>query len=212
MAINFKYALYEVFISVLSKSEEMGGNRQTTTSRSTSYGRYIHSNQSINQSKGAKERKEKKSRAEHSKTSISTTFCLRKKAKKKERKNEMKRRPRSAKEADQLLALSECLRSVALTVMEEWAKEDFSASAPSPSQFLSAASATKDTTNTYTDTARVLPSARLWEAEKTIEAVSGTLVGKEGEWISKLLPRKQALNRGILVSATLFSSLFYFFL
>ena len=70
----------------------------------------------------------------------------------------MERLPRSPSEADQLLQLSNLLHNAALTVKEEWAKEDFPAS---PS---------------VQDTARILPSVRLWEATKTIEAVSGALV------------------------------------
>lgn len=89
----------------------------------------------------------------------------------------MERLPRSSEEADKLLALSDLLRSAALTVKEEWVKEDFlaPASTPAPSQPQShlAADASKHTT---ADTARILPSPRLWEAEKTIETVSGALV------------------------------------
>ncbi|EAS33659.3 O-methyltransferase [Coccidioides immitis RS] len=69
----------------------------------------------------------------------------------------MERRPRTSSEADKLLALSDLLRSTALTIKEEWAKEDFSRAAGG-------------------DTARLLPSARLWEAQRTIEAISGSVV------------------------------------
>ncbi|KAL8940715.1 MAG: hypothetical protein Q9216_002665 [Gyalolechia sp. 2 TL-2023] len=71
----------------------------------------------------------------------------------------MERLPRSPQEADDLLLLSDLLRDAALTVKEEWAKEDFSGTGPA-----------------VRDTARILPSVRLWEATKTIEAISGALV------------------------------------
>lgn len=69
----------------------------------------------------------------------------------------MERLPRTAAEAEKILVLSDLLRNAALTVKEEWAKEDFSVSL-------------------LKDSARLLPSRRLWEAERTIEAVSGALV------------------------------------
>lgn len=69
----------------------------------------------------------------------------------------MKRLPRTAAEADKLLALSELLREAAIVVKDEWAKEDFSGPATG-------------------DTACLLPSRRLWEAQKTIESISGALV------------------------------------
>ena len=69
----------------------------------------------------------------------------------------MERHPRSPEEADKLLLLADLLRDAALTVQDEWAKEDFSAPA-------------------VQDTARILPSPRLWEATRTIESISGALV------------------------------------
>jgi hypothetical protein len=69
----------------------------------------------------------------------------------------MERLPRTAAEADKLLALSELLREAAIVVKDEWAKEDFSGPATG-------------------DTACLLPSRRLWEAQKTIESISGALV------------------------------------
>ncbi|KAI4225567.1 MAG: hypothetical protein L6R36_003818 [Xanthoria steineri] len=69
----------------------------------------------------------------------------------------MERHPRSPEEADKLLLLADLLRDAALTVKDEWAKEDFSAPA-------------------VQDTARILPSPRLWEATRTIESISGALV------------------------------------
>ncbi|GKZ28708.1 hypothetical protein AbraIFM66950_011775 [Aspergillus brasiliensis] len=71
----------------------------------------------------------------------------------------MERLPRTPEEADKLLSLSDLLRDAALTVKEEWAKEDFS---------------NKQQSNQ--GGARLLPSARLWEAQRTIEAISGALV------------------------------------
>lgn len=69
----------------------------------------------------------------------------------------MDRLPRTADEADKLITLSNLLRDAALTVKEEWTKEDFSGPA-------------------VQETVRIMPSARLWEASKTIEAISGSLV------------------------------------
>ncbi|KAL8784354.1 MAG: hypothetical protein Q9213_004006 [Squamulea squamosa] len=69
----------------------------------------------------------------------------------------MERLPRSPEEADKLLLLADLLRDATLTVKEEWAKEDFSGPV-------------------VKDTARILPSVRLWEATKTIETISGALV------------------------------------
>ncbi|KAK2834889.1 hypothetical protein FQN49_006815 [Arthroderma sp. PD_2] len=69
----------------------------------------------------------------------------------------MERLPRTPEEANKLLALSDLLRDAALTVKDEWAKENFSGPVSK-------------------DTARLLPSSRLWEAERTIEAVSGAMV------------------------------------
>lgn len=65
--------------------------------------------------------------------------------------------PRSPEAADKLLLLADLLRNAALTVKDEWAEEDFSAPA-------------------VQDTARILPSPRLWEATRTIESISGALV------------------------------------
>jgi hypothetical protein len=71
----------------------------------------------------------------------------------------MERLPHTPQDADNLLKLSDLLREAALTVKEEWAREDFSGSAQDGK-----------------DTAHLLPSRRLWDAERTIEAVSGALV------------------------------------
>ena len=71
--------------------------------------------------------------------------------------SKMERLPRNPEEADKLLLLADLLRDAALTVKEEWAQEDFSRPADK-------------------DTARILPSVRLWEATKTIETISGAVV------------------------------------
>ncbi|KAE8146903.1 S-adenosyl-L-methionine-dependent methyltransferase [Aspergillus avenaceus] len=68
----------------------------------------------------------------------------------------MERQPRTPADAEKLLALSDLLHRAALTVKEEWAKEDFSGPLTA-------------------DTPRLLPSSRLWEAQKTIEGIAGTL-------------------------------------
>lgn len=76
----------------------------------------------------------------------------------------MERLPRRTQDAEKLLQLSDLLRQAALTVKEEWALEDFS----------TATTDGKDKINK--DAACLLPSRKLWEAERTIEAVSGALV------------------------------------
>ncbi|KAI2622395.1 S-adenosyl-L-methionine-dependent methyltransferase [Hypoxylon sp. NC1633] len=95
----------------------------------------------------------------------------------------MERFPRTPEEADKLLKLSDQLREAALTVKEEWAKEDFS-KGPVESE----------------DTARLLPSHRLWEAEKTIEAISGSLV----ELVSEPYQRVQQILTLFIESRALF--------
>lgn len=74
----------------------------------------------------------------------------------------MERVSRTPEEVEKLLKLSDLLREAVLTTKEEWAKEDFSK--PSTAAVEGG------------DMARVLPSRRLWEAEKTIEAITGSLV------------------------------------
>jgi hypothetical protein len=70
----------------------------------------------------------------------------------------MERLPHTPKDADELLRLSALLQEAALTIKDEWAKEDFSQQDDSK------------------DNARILPSHKLWNAERTIEAVTGALV------------------------------------
>jgi hypothetical protein len=70
----------------------------------------------------------------------------------------MERLPHTLKDADELLRLSDLLHEAALTIKDEWAKEDFSYQDDSK------------------DTARILPSHKLWNAERTVEAVTGALV------------------------------------
>jgi hypothetical protein len=80
----------------------------------------------------------------------------------------MERFPRTSEEADKLLQLSDLLREAALTVKKEWAKEDFAVSSTSKGVVGNSFSGE--------DSARLLPSRELWEAEKTIESISGALV------------------------------------
>lgn len=96
----------------------------------------------------------------------------------------MERFPRSREEANKLLKLSDQLRDAALTVQEEWAKEDFSGPLAADGK----------------DTARVLPSHKLWEAEKTIEAISGSLV----ELVSEPYQRVQQILTQFMESRALF--------
>lgn len=96
----------------------------------------------------------------------------------------MERFARSTDEAVKLLNLSDQLREAALTVQEEWAKEDFSG----------------PLTVEGSATARILPSHRLWEAEKTIEAISGSLV----ELVSEPYQRVQQILTQFMESRALF--------
>ncbi|KAI1779176.1 hypothetical protein F4818DRAFT_403558 [Hypoxylon cercidicola] len=96
----------------------------------------------------------------------------------------MERFPRSPEEASKLLKLSDQLREAALTVQGEWAKEDFSGPVTGEGQ----------------DTARILPSHKLWEAEKTIEAISGSLV----ELVSEPYQRVQQILTQFMESRALF--------
>ena len=97
----------------------------------------------------------------------------------------MERYPRTPEEAEKLMKLCDLLRDAALTVKEEWAQEDFSRSS---------------TTVEGADTARLLPSRKLWEAEKTIEAISGSLV----ELISEPYQHIQQLLTSYMESRALF--------
>ena len=97
----------------------------------------------------------------------------------------MERFPRTPEEAEKLLKLSDLLRDAALIVKEEWAKEDFPMSS---------------TTVGEEDTARLLPSRKLWEAEKTIEAISGSLV----ELVSEPAQRIQQVLSLFMESRALF--------
>ncbi|KAI1760579.1 S-adenosyl-L-methionine-dependent methyltransferase [Hypoxylon sp. FL1150] len=96
----------------------------------------------------------------------------------------MERFTRSPEEAAKLLQLSDRLREAALTVQDEWAKEDFSG----------------PLTGEGSPTARILPSHRLWEAEKTIEAISGSLV----EMVSEPYQRVQQILTQFMESRALF--------
>lgn len=73
-------------------------------------------------------------------------------------KLEMERLPHTPKDADELLRLSDLLREVAVIIKDEWAKEDFSYQ------------------DDNKDSSRILPSHKLWNAERTVEAVTGSLV------------------------------------
>jgi len=70
----------------------------------------------------------------------------------------MERLPHTPKDANELLRLSDLLREAALTIKDEWAKEDFSHQDESK------------------DSSRILPSHKLWNAERTVEAVTGSLL------------------------------------
>lgn len=95
----------------------------------------------------------------------------------------MERFARTQEDADKLLQLSDLLREAALTVKEEWAKEDFS-----------------DKKTSSGDTAKILPSHKLWNAEKTIEAISGALV----ELVSEPYQRIQQVLTEYIESRALF--------
>lgn len=74
----------------------------------------------------------------------------------------MERFPKTAEDATKLIQLADLLKQSALTVVEEWKKEDFSQTGPSNS-FSSQ------------DTAAVLPNARLHQAQRTILAATGAI-------------------------------------
>ncbi|KAI1367012.1 S-adenosyl-L-methionine-dependent methyltransferase [Xylaria arbuscula] len=95
----------------------------------------------------------------------------------------MERFSRTAEDAEKLLQLSDLLREAALTVKDEWAKEDFSSTAKEGG-----------------DTSKLLPSHNLWKAEKTIEAISGALV----ELVSEPYQRIQQVLTEYIESRALF--------
>lgn len=76
----------------------------------------------------------------------------------------MERFPRTNDEAEKLLKLADLLRESALTVIEEWKKEDFSL-------------AKSGTGNAFgsQDTAAILPSPALHQAQRTILAATGAI-------------------------------------
>lgn len=81
----------------------------------------------------------------------------------------MERVPRTLEEAEKLLRLSELLQQAALTVKEEWAREDFTEGA-------SLGQEGKPHNDPGEGTARTLPSRKLWDAQRTLEAATGALV------------------------------------
>lgn len=108
-------------------------------------------------------------------------------------KVQMDRLPRTHEDADKLIRLSELLQQAALTVKEEWAREDFSGVASN--------GASGEPNGHHAEgTARVLPSRKLWEAQRTIEAVSGALV----ELVSEPNQRIQQTLSQFLESRALF--------
>lgn len=71
----------------------------------------------------------------------------------------MQRFPRTSTEARHLLELADLFKRTASTIVDEWAKEDFS---EANSLF-----------SNRQDSARVLPSHRLHEAQRTLIAITG---------------------------------------
>lgn len=108
-------------------------------------------------------------------------------------KVQMDRLPRTHEDADKLIRLSELLQQAALTVKEEWAREDFSGVA-------SNGASGEPNGHHAQGTARVLPSRELWDAQRTIEAVSGALV----ELVSEPNQRIQQALSQFLESRALF--------
>lgn len=109
----------------------------------------------------------------------------------------MDRLPRTNQDADKLIRLSELLQQAALTVKEEWAREDFSGVA---SNGASNGASGEPNGHHAEGTARVLPSRKLWDAQRTIEALSGALV----ELVSEPNQRIQQALSQFLESRALF--------
>lgn len=106
----------------------------------------------------------------------------------------MERFPRTSEDADKLLKLSDLLRDAALTVKEEWSKEVFDGPSDIPNGKASGGH------HSHEATARILPSRKLWDAERTIEAVSGVLV----ELVSEPHQRIQQVLTQYMESRALF--------
>ncbi|KAK4653881.1 hypothetical protein QC762_511060 [Podospora pseudocomata] len=106
----------------------------------------------------------------------------------------MERFPRTSEDADKLLKLSDLLRDAALTVKEEWSKEVFDEPSNIPNGKASGGH------HSHEATARILPSRKLWDAERTIEAVSGVLV----ELVSEPHQRIQQVLTQYMESRALF--------
>jgi len=108
----------------------------------------------------------------------------------------MERFPRTPEDADKLLKLSDLLRDAALTVKEEWAKEVFTESSANPNGKANG----NHGHHGHKATARILPSRKLWDAERTIEAISGVLV----ELVSEPHQRIQQVLTQYMESRALF--------
>jgi hypothetical protein len=74
----------------------------------------------------------------------------------------MERFPKTAEEAAKLIQLADLLKKAAMTVVDEWKKEDFSQTGE---------------TNSFSsqDTSAVLPNATLHQAQRTILAATGAI-------------------------------------
>jgi hypothetical protein len=82
----------------------------------------------------------------------------------------MERFPRTSAEADQLIHMSKLLSEAVQTVTEEWKKESFSKKQTNGSNGVKGA-----TSNGDISTADILPSWPLYQAQRTIHALTGAL-------------------------------------
>ncbi|KAL2812961.1 S-adenosyl-L-methionine-dependent methyltransferase [Aspergillus granulosus] len=85
----------------------------------------------------------------------------------------MERFPRTCADAEQLLKLADLLKEAALVIADEWKREDFSTTG-------SAADLGSQ------DSARVLPSPRLHEAQRTVLAITGAATELVAEPYSRI--------------------------
>lgn len=84
----------------------------------------------------------------------------------------MERAPRTLADAVRLIKLADLLKESVLNVVDEWAKESY------PEPVVTSKATTNGTTrNSYSseDTARVLPSRKLHQAQRTILAITGAV-------------------------------------
>ncbi|KAL1850966.1 hypothetical protein Daus18300_012757 [Diaporthe australafricana] len=83
----------------------------------------------------------------------------------------MERVPHTSEDAEKLLRLADLIQQAALTIKSEWAREDFTVPR------MPNLGVKKQHSQVHSeDRARDLPSRKLWDAQRIIEAASGALV------------------------------------